>query len=75
MDRVTRADPAIRAFRPCTMSPRCSACMNARDVNPAVADDIRQVMEAVRRLGSARHDAEDPVDSHVLLAGYGRGLH
>src|SRR5881275_2305302 len=43
--------------------------MNARDVNPAVADDIRQVMEAVRRLGSARHDAEDPVDSHVLLAG------
>jgi hypothetical protein len=52
------------------------AGVEAPDVNPAVAGDIRQVIEAVQRLSSAQaEDAESPVGNHVLLAGYARGLH
>jgi tetratricopeptide (TPR) repeat protein len=42
------------------------------DLNPSVAADIRQVMDAVRRLPSSRAPGDG---DHVLLAGYGRGLH
>ena len=53
-----------------------AAGTEAPGVNPAVASDIRQVMEAVQRLASAQDgDAERPEASHVLLAGYARGLH
>jgi tetratricopeptide (TPR) repeat protein len=45
-------------------------------VNPAVGADIRQVMEAVQRLSQVRGGGpRDPADTHVLLAGYGSGLH
>ncbi|MBC5784231.1 hypothetical protein H8N03_14865 [Ramlibacter sp. USB13] len=47
------------------------------DANPAVASDIRQVLEAVHGLVSGKQGApaDEPTASHVLLAAYGRGLH
>ena len=45
------------------------------DVNPAVAADIRQVLQAVQALNDPQQPAEDVATGHVLLAAYGRGLH
>ena len=47
------------------------------DANPAVAGDVRQVLEAVRGLAAKAHGdhSAEPAANHVLLAAYGRGLH
>jgi tetratricopeptide (TPR) repeat protein len=46
------------------------------DANPAVAGDIRRVLEALRGLAStAEGPSREPGGHHVLLAAYGRGLH
>lgn len=46
------------------------------EVNPAVGADIRQVIDAVERLPQVQGGApRETAASHVLLAGYGRGLH
>lgn len=49
-------------------------------VNPGVGADIGQVVAAVQRLaqvqgGAAEGTPQAAADTHVLLAGYGRGLH
>ena len=52
-----------------------TAGVEAPGVNPAVASDIRQVMEAVQRLLLRPNAGEDAAGTHVLLAGYARALH
>ena len=49
------------------------ACSNA---NPAVASDVRRVVATVEKLVHGDRPAEtDEASAHVLLSGYGRGLH
>ena len=54
-----------------------SSGLACEGVNPAIAGDIRQVLEAVQGLasGESSGQGEEPAAGHVLLAGYGRGLH
>lgn len=51
------------------------AGLACEQVNPAVASDIRQVAEAVQRLPQLQGGHAEAAGSHVLLAGYARGLH
>lgn len=48
-----------------------------QDANPAVAGDVRQVVQAVEGLLAAGRQEDAPEDTvqHVLLSAYGRGLH
>lgn len=52
------------------------AGLACKDVNPAVAGDIRQVVQSVEGLlaDAKRPDVEGSAQ-HVLLSAYGRGLH
>jgi tetratricopeptide (TPR) repeat protein len=53
------------------------AGLDCEELNPAVAADIRQVVEAVRQLAARAESSpvDEPIAGHVLLASYGRGVH
>jgi len=60
-----RFEEALQQFR------QGLAC---KDINPAIAADIRQVVDAVERL-LQREEPSAEASGQVLLAGYGRRIH
>jgi tetratricopeptide (TPR) repeat protein len=51
------------------------AGMERNTTNPALSADIAKVVEQVERLLAAAQEPQESPASHVLLSGYGRGLH
>lgn len=61
-----RFEEALQHFR---------AGLACSDINPAIAGDIRQVVDAVERLLQRDEEGRPEASGHVLLAGYGRRVH